>query len=105
MNTTKKASLLGWILLLGISCVYYFANLQKVLVPAATFNELQRIFNGNAAAVTALGAAFIFAYSLFLFCFACNSHSPQNKPIPSLTALKDSLLPCFRELESNPNAM
>lgn len=60
----KRASLLGWILLLGISCMYYFANLQKVLVPAATFNELQRIFNGNAAAVTALGSAFMYSYAI-----------------------------------------
>ena len=38
MEKGKKTVLLGWILLLGISCVYYFANLQKVLVPAATFS-------------------------------------------------------------------
>ena len=64
MEKGKKTVLLGWILLLGISCVYYFANLQKVLVPAATFNELQRIFDGNAAAVTALGAAFMYSYAI-----------------------------------------
>ena len=47
----------------------------------------------------------LFAYSLSLFCFACNSHSPQNKPIPSLTVSKDSLVPNFQGSESSPSAV
>ena len=63
MDTDKKKSLFGWLLLLFISIIYYFSNLQKVLVPGATFNELQQAFNVDAAQVTRLGAAFMYVYA------------------------------------------
>lgn len=63
MNTDKKGVLLGWLLLLFISIIYFFANMQKVLVPGATFNELQQAFSIDAAQVTRLGAAFMYVYA------------------------------------------
>ena len=63
MDTDKRKNLFGWLLLLLISIIYYFSNLQKVLVPGATFNELQQAFNVDAAQVTRLGAAFLYVYA------------------------------------------
>ena len=54
MDTDKRKKLFGWLLLLFISIIYYFSNLQKVLVPGATFNELQQAFNVDATQVTKL---------------------------------------------------
>ena len=44
--------------------IYFFATLQKVVVPGAIFNELQQDFGGGAARITALGAAFTYTYAL-----------------------------------------
>ena len=63
MDTDKRKNLFGWLLLLFISIIYYFSNLQKVLVPGATFNELQQAFNIDATQVTRLGAAFLYVYA------------------------------------------
>ncbi|MBO4345104.1 MAG: MFS transporter [Victivallales bacterium] len=63
MDTDKRKKLFGWLLLLFISIIYYFSNLQKVLVPGATFNELQQAFNIDATQVTRLGAAFLYVYA------------------------------------------
>ena len=63
MNPDKRNALLGWTLLLTIWLIYFFANLQKVLVPGATFNEIQKMFAVDAAKVTRLGAAFMYAYA------------------------------------------
>ncbi|MBP5638546.1 MAG: MFS transporter [Victivallales bacterium] len=63
MEKTKNTRLIGWTLLLFISFIYFFANLQKVLVPGATFNELQQAFDVDAAQITRLGAAFMYVYA------------------------------------------
>ena len=64
MSTERRELLLGWSLLVLVSIMYFFANLQKVVVPGSVFNELQMIFNCDAAAITGLGAGFMYAYSL-----------------------------------------
>ena len=63
MATSSNKRLAGWILLLAISLIYFFANLQKVLVPGATFNEIQQMFAVDASEVTRLGSAFMYAYA------------------------------------------
>ena len=63
MDTDKRNHLFGWLLLLFIAIIYFFSNLQKVLVPGATFNELQQAFNVDATQVTKLGAAFLYVYA------------------------------------------
>lgn len=60
----RKELILGWILLFLVSIMYFFANLQKVVVPGSVFNELQMIFNCDAASITGLGAGFMYAYSI-----------------------------------------
>ena len=52
LKTNKGEGRLGWLLLLFISFIYFFANLQKVLVPGATFNELQSLFREQMVQVT-----------------------------------------------------
>jgi len=54
----------GWLLLGAMTLIYFLANLQKVIVPGATFNELQQAFNVDAAQITRLGGAFMYAYAL-----------------------------------------
>ncbi len=63
MDTDKRNNIFGWLLLLFIAIIYFFSNLQKVLVPGATFNELQQAFNVDATQVTRLGAAFLYVYA------------------------------------------
>jgi len=63
MDTDKRNHIFGWLLLLFIAIIYFFSNLQKVLVPGATFNELQQAFNVDATQVTRLGAAFLYVYA------------------------------------------
>ncbi|MCQ2353089.1 MAG: MFS transporter [Victivallaceae bacterium] len=53
-----------WLVLAGATLFYFCSNLQKVLVPGATFNELQSIFQLDAASVTRFGAAFFYTYAL-----------------------------------------
>ncbi len=51
------------LLLVSGTLIYFFANLQKVLVPGATFNEIQQMFYLDAASVTKLGAVFMYIYA------------------------------------------
>jgi len=62
-SSARKHDAAGWLALLLIALIYYFANLQKVIVPGATFNELQEHFHIGAAQVTSLGAAFMYVYA------------------------------------------
>ena len=64
MSAEKRETLLGCLLLILVSIMYFFANLQKVVVPGSVFNELQGIFNCDAASITGLGAGFMYAYSI-----------------------------------------
>ena len=59
MSAEKRETLLGCLLLILVSIMYFFANLQKVVVPGSVFNELQGIFNCDAASITGLGAGFM----------------------------------------------
>lgn len=60
----KREIILGWMLLALVSIMYFFANLQKVVVPGSVFNELQSLLNCDASAITGLGAGFMYAYSI-----------------------------------------
>lgn len=64
MSAERREKILGWLLLVMVSIMYFFANLQKVVVPGSVFNELQQIFNCDAGAITGLGAGFMYVYSL-----------------------------------------
>ncbi len=50
-------------MLFFVTLIYYFANMQKVLVPGATFDEIQQVFNLDASSVTRLGAIFLCVYA------------------------------------------
>ena len=63
MNAEKRRSIWIWVTLFTVTLIYYFANMQKVLVPGATFNELQRLMRSDAATVTRLGAIFLYVYA------------------------------------------
>ena len=43
--------------------LYFVANLQKVIIPGATFNELQGHFAASAGVITGLGAVFMYTYA------------------------------------------
>ncbi len=58
-----KKAFSGWLLLFFITLIYFFANMQKVLVPGATFNEIQQMFALDAADVTRSGAVFLYVYA------------------------------------------
>ena len=62
-KTVHNSSRNGWCALLLITAIYFFDNLQKVIIPGATFNELQKIFALDAAAVTRMGAVFLGIYA------------------------------------------
>ena len=63
MTQSRRELFLGWSLLVLVSILYFFANLQKVVVPGSVFNELQQMFGCDAAGITGLGAGFMYAYS------------------------------------------
>ena len=63
MDTEKHAGKWAWATLFLITLIYFFANMQKVLVPGATFNELQHIMKSDAATVTRLGSIFLYVYA------------------------------------------
>ena len=47
------------------TALYFFANIQRVAVPGAVFDRLQRLYGCQAAGVAGLGAAFMFAYTVW----------------------------------------
>ena len=49
--------------LLAMACLYFFSYFQRVAVPGTIFNELQTELGVSAAAVTALGAIFLYIYA------------------------------------------
>ena len=59
----KHNAFFHWVMLFFITLLYFFANMQKVLVPGATFNEIQQIFSLDAASVTGTGAYFLYVYA------------------------------------------
>ncbi|MCI5779384.1 MAG: MFS transporter [Lentisphaeria bacterium] len=60
---SRRAAVLSWVMLFFVTLIYFFANMQKVLVPGATFNEVQQLFRLDAASVTRLGAVFLYVYA------------------------------------------
>ena len=63
MSTIVKRKVSGWLILLLITPIYFYANLQKVIIPGAAFDELQQVFSLDAAGVTRLGALFLGIYA------------------------------------------
>lgn len=61
---SRKELVFGWILLVLVSVLYFFANAQKILVPGAIFRKLETLFQVGATEVTRLGAGFMYVYSL-----------------------------------------
>ena len=64
MNSSKRIAWSEWNMLAFITLIYFFANMQKVLVPGATFDEIQRIFRVDASAVSNTGAIFLCIYAI-----------------------------------------
>ena len=58
-----KKGVPGWIVLVLITPVYFFSNLQKVIIPGAVFDELQQMYSLDAAGVTRVGALFLGIYA------------------------------------------
>lgn len=52
-----------WLLWGFAVLLYFFANLQKVVIPGVTFNELQQHFSATAGSITGLGAVFMYTYA------------------------------------------
>lgn len=52
-------------MLAGMIALYFFSYFQRVAVPGTVFNELQVDFNASAAAITALGAIFLYVYGFW----------------------------------------
>lgn len=52
-----------WLLWGFAVLLYFFANLQKVVIPRATFNEVQQYFSSTAGSITGLGAVFMDTYA------------------------------------------
>lgn len=63
MCAGEKKVVAGWLILALITPIYYFSNLQKVIIPGAAFDELQQMFSLDAAGVTRLGAMFLGIYA------------------------------------------
>ena len=60
MDTLKKSTRLIILLIAIETILYFFANMQKVLVPGAIFNQLLQLFPGTASTqISQLGVAFI----------------------------------------------
>ena len=53
------------LLIAGILLIYFFCNLQKVIIPGSIFNELQAHFGATAVEITGLGAVFMYCYGFF----------------------------------------
>ena len=64
MNSSKRIAWSDWNMLVFITLIYFFANMQKVLVPGATFDDIQKIFNIDASAVSNTGAIFLCVYAV-----------------------------------------
>ena len=58
---TKNSLFLFW---LCAALLYFIANLQKVVMPGAIFNELQEHFSATAGSVTGIGAMFMYTYAV-----------------------------------------
>lgn len=53
------------IILITIGVIlYFFANIQRVAIPGAVFDLLQRDLNASAPYITALGSAFMYIYAI-----------------------------------------
>lgn len=63
MGNGKKSTFYSWFVLFLITPIYFFSNLQKVIIPGAAFDELQQAFALDAAGVTRLGALFLGVYA------------------------------------------
>ena len=62
-NTTPR-SLALWTLLACGTGMYFFANIQRVAIPGAIFNQLQAEFDASASAITGLGSSFMYIYAV-----------------------------------------
>ena len=68
MNSIQKSTRLIILLIYIETALYFFANMQKVLVPGAIFNHLLQLFPGTASTqISQLGVAFIMAYAISNF--------------------------------------
>ncbi|NLF93865.1 MAG: MFS transporter [Oligosphaeraceae bacterium] len=53
------------LLIAGILLIYFFCNLQKVIIPGSIFNQLQEHFGATALQITGLGSVFMYTYGFF----------------------------------------
>lgn len=63
-ETVPSGERIRSVLLLGTAaCLYFLAMFQRMVVPGSIFSELQTDLNVQAAAITGLGASFMYAYA------------------------------------------
>ena len=60
----KKGHFIHLILIIIATLLYFAANIQRVAVPGAIFDTLQRDLIANPGAITALGASFMYIYAV-----------------------------------------
>ena len=60
----KKGHIFQLILIIIATLMYFVANIQRVAVPGAIFDTLQQDLMTKPAAITALGAAFMYIYAI-----------------------------------------
>lgn len=57
----------GTVALFCMCLIYFFAYFQRLALPGTIFDELQSEFHASAAAITALGAIFLYVYGFMQF--------------------------------------
>ena len=60
----KKGHIFQLILIIIATLLYFIANIQRVAVPGAIFDTLQKDLLVNPASITALGASFMYIYAI-----------------------------------------
>ena len=60
----KKGHIFQLILIIIATLLYFIANIQRVAVPGAIFDTLQKDLTVNPSKITALGAVFMYVYAL-----------------------------------------
>ena len=60
----KSGKTIEYWLLLSMGILYFCSNLQKIIIPGSTFNEVQNALAVDASAVTRISACFFYVYAM-----------------------------------------
>ena len=64
MQAEKSGKSIEYWLLLLMGILYFCANLQKIIIPGSTFNEVQNALKVDAAVVTRISSVFFCLYAM-----------------------------------------